>query len=585
MSQDAADFLQSLEKVLEQFARAMLHISRGYALPEDDFQILSVSHGPASTARDPWKTQTGPAAEAVVSRAPRWNSEVPAPASWFPEQGLSDTTVWVYISTPLGPGLAQITRQAAARSMKEEGGKLCVSVALCQHYLPSTRSHTVHRSCSNAELADGARSPADSVSSAAGSGPSGLGRKSELAKTVHLHCQVATSDSAPAADSAGKDSGQGSSTEGELLGSASPTASSQEALPERKGSGAAEGMSLSEAVAGLELLLILSLVAAAVAHRKGWLQESLPPAFRTAADVVMLNGEGAKKHMLLIKLLKAEVVDRQRAGRAQSLSILQRRTSMALPDSSVNIESDTGSLDSPTGFGKDVVNRFMIGYGNDKAAARRAMQRTYDWRKATGTFNILDQAQPHFETFKAGMMREGWQKFKVTGLNDRDVARHIAFCHDFLYKVLDTEPMPEGGRTIWINDLKGVGIRDIGSKAMDFGLQMMGLLEKHYPERMGKALVVNAPSFFNVLWRIVHPLIPASTKKRLVVLRSKEDVHKALLEYMDDKDIPSEYGGKSEKQLYETEPERALKRRVEEVKGSNMSPMRSWRLSSDDLDQ
>ncbi len=50
---------------------------------------------------------------------------------------------------------------------------------------------------------------------------------------------------------------------------------------------------------------------------------------------------------------------------------------MALPDSSVNIESDTGSLDSPTGFGKDVVNRFMIGYGNDKAAARRAMQRTY----------------------------------------------------------------------------------------------------------------------------------------------------------------------------------------------------------------
>ena len=34
------------------------------------------------------------------------------------EQGLSDTTVWVYISTPLGPGLAQITRQAAARSMK-----------------------------------------------------------------------------------------------------------------------------------------------------------------------------------------------------------------------------------------------------------------------------------------------------------------------------------------------------------------------------------------------------------------------------------------------------------------------------------
>ena len=52
-------------------------------------------------------------------------------------------------------------------------------------------------------------------------------------------------------------------------------------------------------------------------------------------------------------------------------------------------------------------------------------------------------------------MREGWQKFKTSGLSERDIARHIAFCNDFLYKVLDTEPMPEGGRTIWINDLKG----------------------------------------------------------------------------------------------------------------------------------
>ena len=27
-----------------------------------------------------------------------------------------------------------------------------------------------------------------------------------------------------------------------------------------------------------------------------------------------------------------------------------------------------------------------------------------DWRKATGTFHILDQAQPHFETFKVRLL-------------------------------------------------------------------------------------------------------------------------------------------------------------------------------------
>ena len=34
------------------------------------------------------------------------------------EQGHNDTAVWVYMSTPLGPGLAQITQQAVTRSLK-----------------------------------------------------------------------------------------------------------------------------------------------------------------------------------------------------------------------------------------------------------------------------------------------------------------------------------------------------------------------------------------------------------------------------------------------------------------------------------
>lgn len=50
---------------------------------------------------------------------------------------------------------------------------------------------------------------------------------------------------------------------------------------------------------------------------------------------------------------------------------------MSLSQGLADGESEAGSLDSPTGFGKDVVDRFMVGYGNDKAAARKAMQRTY----------------------------------------------------------------------------------------------------------------------------------------------------------------------------------------------------------------
>ena len=56
------------------------------------------------------------------------------------------------------------------------------------------------------------------------------------------------------------------------------------------------------------------------------------------------------------------------------------------------------------------------------------------------------------------MMREGWKKYQKSAATDRDVARHICFTHDFMYNVLDTSPLP-GGRTIWINDLKGLALR------------------------------------------------------------------------------------------------------------------------------
>lgn len=52
----------------------------------------------------------------------------------------------------------------------------------------------------------------------------------------------------------------------------------------------------------------------------------------------------------------------------------------------------------------------------------------------------------------------------------------------------------------------------------------------------------------------------------------EQDVHKALLEYLDDEDIPVEYGGKSEKHLYETEPEKRLRQQVKKVTNNQEHP-------------
>ena len=77
--------VRSVEAVLGQYARALLHISRGYALQEA-CQLLAASHGPACPdGADPWASRGSGApdqAETVVARAPQWGAAVPVPVSW-----------------------------------------------------------------------------------------------------------------------------------------------------------------------------------------------------------------------------------------------------------------------------------------------------------------------------------------------------------------------------------------------------------------------------------------------------------------------------------------------------------------------
>lgn len=103
----------------------------------------------------------------------------------------------------------------------------------------------------------------------------------------------------------------------------------------------------------------------------------------------------------------------------------------------------------------------------------------------------------------------------------------------------------------------------------------------------------------------MQPLIPAATKKRLFVMRSVEvrynahllfhssckllvpmrhagnccaglmhneegrcgmqELHKNLLEEVDDEHIPVEYGGKESRHFYETEHEQAIRRLVQKL--------------------
>lgn len=60
---------------------------------------------------------------------------------------------------------------------------------------------------------------------------------------------------------------------------------------------------------------------------------------------------------------------------------------------------------------------------------------------------------------------------------------------------------------------------------------------------MSKMLIVNAPTFFGVTWRLIRGWLDPRTANKIEVISSRAAVEKRLLELVDSEKLPSDYGG------------------------------------------
>lgn len=101
----------------------------------------------------------------------------------------------------------------------------------------------------------------------------------------------------------------------------------------------------------------------------------------------------------------------------------------------------------------------------------------------------------------------------------------------------------EMAKSIAVLDIEKVTMSSLGGEALDMLRKTIAWANQHYPERSYAILVVNAPSWFSFLWRLIKSLVHENTQKKVRVL-SKREVLDGLLEYIDIEQIPEYYGGK-----------------------------------------
>lgn len=211
--------------------------------------------------------------------------------------------------------------------------------------------------------------------------------------------------------------------------------------------------------------------------------------------------------------------------------------------------------------GIDYPVRFLRAAKGDPIHGRERFEATMKWREEERMDSILDEPFIYFELVKKyyphyyhlrgknnePVYYESPAKFKVkplkaAGMTMEDLLRYYALVTEYMWKRI--EPSEEG-KSIYVIDLDGIRLMDFVGDVVDFVKKTSSFTSAHYPERSGTIFVINVPSWFNIIWKVVSPMADEVTRQKIRILRGKNNILNDLMTRVDVENIPSNYGGKS----------------------------------------
>ena len=104
---------------------------------------------------------------------------------------------------------------------------------------------------------------------------------------------------------------------------------------------------------------------------------------------------------------------------------------------------------------------------------------------------------------------------------------HYIYVNEYLWQVLEAKNALATMTSIL--DLQGLNFKYIRQKdIVNFMKEFVKTMDTHYPQRAHKTLIVNAPKWFHVLYKMVSPLLRESTKSKIEIYTRGKRQDKAL---------------------------------------------------------
>ncbi|KAK3155306.1 hypothetical protein QOZ80_2BG0201550 [Eleusine coracana subsp. coracana] len=195
------------------------------------------------------------------------------------------------------------------------------------------------------------------------------------------------------------------------------------------------------------------------------------------------------------------------------------------------------------------IARYLIARNWDVKKATKMLKKTLKWRSEykpdeirwddisnealTGKIYRTD----YFD--KSGrsilVMRPGCQNTK----NVNGQVKYLVYCME--NAILNLPPGQD--QMVWLIDFAGFSLQNISLLVTKMTADV---LQGHYPERLGIAILYNAPKFFESFWKVASPLLEKKTFNKVkFVYSDRPDTMKIIDDLFNMDELESAFGGKN----------------------------------------
>lgn len=132
-----------------------------------------------------------------------------------------------------------------------------------------------------------------------------------------------------------------------------------------------------------------------------------------------------------------------------------------------------------------------------------------------------------------------------------DMEQYSRFCLYILEELVRTELSVVDGitRGIVVFDLKGLSLsKHWNAQARAQTKRFVHIVQDHNPERLTQILILNAPSIFTIIWRVITVFLDPVIKDKFVFITKNEQ----LLRYIPQEYLIEEHGGSKKEDLLKT---------------------------------